>query len=186
MSHTDLRDWLEVVESRGELEKVNGAAWDLEMSSIVEILFRESRDPRPAILFDEVPGYPRGYRTLFGMLGSAWRIAKTMGLPEDDIEPMRLHESWYNKSRDIRGIPPRLVTSGPVLENTMTGDQIDVLKFPVPRFHEFDRSRYIGTAHAVIQKDPDSGWINMGTYRIMVVDSNHLALHATPGKHGNS
>ena len=135
MGHINLRDWLEAVESRGELEKISGAAWDLEMGSIVELLFREGRDPRPTVLFDEVPGYPKGYRTLFGMLGSTWRIAKTLGLPEDETEPMRVHENWYKKSRDIQAIPPRLVTSGPVMENTATGDQIDVLKFPVPRFH---------------------------------------------------
>lgn len=33
-----------------------------------------------------------------------------------------------------------------MMENTDTGDQIDVLKFPVPRFHELDRSRYFGTS----------------------------------------
>ena len=58
-------------------------------------------------------------------------------------------------------------------------------KFPIPRFHEMDRNRYLGTSHAVIQRDPDEEWINLGTYRVMVVDSNRLALHATPGKHGN-
>ncbi len=185
MSHIDLRDWLKAVESHGEMEKINGAGWDLEMGSIVELIYREGRDPRPAILFDDVPGYPKGYRTLFGMLGSTWRIARTMGLPEDDIQPMRVHENWYHRINNISPVPRRVVTSGPVLENTVTGDKIDVLKLPVPRFHEFDRSRYLGTAHAVIQKDPDSGWVNLGTYRVMVVDRSHPALHATPGKHGN-
>jgi len=71
------------------------------------------------------------------------------------------------------------------MENTDTGEQINVLKFPVPRFHELDRSQYFGTSHAVIQKDPDTGWVNLGTYRIMVVARNRLALHAVPGKHGN-
>lgn len=185
MSHTDLRDWLKAVESRGELKHVTGADWELEMSSIVELVYREGKDPKPAILFDEVPGYPKGYRTLFGMLGSTWRIARTLGLPEDRIDHISVAESWYKKTKELHPIPPKLVNSGPVLENTATGKEIDVLKFPVPRFHELDRNRYFGTAHAVIQKDPDTGWVNLGTYRIMVVDHNHLALHATPGKHGN-
>jgi 4-hydroxy-3-polyprenylbenzoate decarboxylase len=137
------------------------------------------------LLFDEIPGYPRGYRTLFGMLGSTWRIAKTMGLPEDQVDPMSVADNWYKKTKTLRPIPPKFVNSGPVLENKVTGDKIDVLKFPVPRFHELDRARFLGTAHAVIQKDPDSGWVNLGTYRIMVVDNDRLALHATPGKHGN-
>jgi UbiD family decarboxylase len=185
MSHIDLRDWLEEVQNNGQLKCVNGAGWDLEMGSIVEIIYREGKDPKPTVLFDEIPGYPKGHRTLFGMLGSTWRIAKTLGLPEDRIDCLGIADNWYKKARDLRPLPPRFVNSGPVMENTITGDQIDVSKFPIPRFHELDRNRYLGTCHAVIQRDPDDGWVNLGTYRVMVVDRNRLALHATPGKHGN-
>lgn len=185
MSHIDLRDWLKEVEKQGQLKYINGAGWDLEMGSIVELIYREGKDPKPTILFDEIPGYPKGYRTLFGMLGSTWRIAKTLGLPEERIDCLGVTDNWYKKAKDLRPLAPKLVNSGPVMENTITGDQIDVLKFPIPRFHELDRNRYLGTAHAVIQRDPDDGWVNLGTYRVMVVDRNRLALHATPGKHGN-
>ncbi len=185
MGFTDLRDWLEGIQKRGDLKQVNGANWELEMSSIVELVYREGKDPKPAIMFDEIPGYPKGFRTLFGTLGSTWRIAKALGLPEDNVSPLVLADNWYRKSKDLSRIPPQLVKTGPVLENTDTGDRIDILKFPVPRFHEHDENRYFGTGHAVIQKDPDEGWINMGTYRVMVVDRNRLALHAVPGKHGN-
>ena len=185
MSHKDLRDWLITVEKDGQLKKINGAGWDLEMGSIVELVYREGKDPKPTILFDEIPGYPKGYRTLFGMLGSTWRIAKTLDLPEDRIDCLGVADSWYKKAKDLRPIPPKFINAGPVQENAVTGDQIDVLKFPVPRFQELDRNRYFGTSHAVIQRDPDDGWINLGTYRVMVVDRNRLALHATPGKHGN-
>ena len=185
MGHTDLRDWLRKVESQGQLKQVTGAGWDLEMGGIVELIYREGKDPKPTFLFDEIPGYPKGYRTLFGMLGSTQRIAMTLGLPQDRTDRLGIADSWYKKVKDLRPIPPKRVNSGPVEENTLTGDQIDVLKFPVPRFHELDRNRYLGTAHAVIQRDPDDGWVNLGTYRVMVVDRNRLALHATPGKHGN-
>jgi len=183
--HKDLRDWLKAVEKRGELKQINGAHWDVEMGSIVELVYREGKHPKPLFLFDEIPGYPKGFRTLFGLLGSTWQIAKTLGLPEDQTEPMSVAENWYQKNKEPRSIPPKVVDSGPILENTDTGKEIDVLKFPVPRFHELDGNRYFGTAHTVIQKDPGRGWVNLGTYRIMVVDRDHLALHATPGKHGN-
>jgi len=185
MSHIDLRDFLKQVEAKGELRKIDGANWDVEMSSIVEVIYREGKHPKPALLFDTIVGYPRGYQALFGVLGSTWRIAKTLGVDDTDVEPMSLANSWYTKSKDITGIPPRYVKSGPVMENVLTGDKIDTLKFPVPRFHELDKARYFGTAHAVIQVDPDDGWINLGTYRVMVVNKSTLALHATPGKHGN-
>ena len=185
MSHKDLRDWLKEIEKHGQLKQIHGANWDVEMGSIVELIYREGKAPKPTVLFDEIPGYPKGYRTLFGMLGSTWRIAKTLGLPEDRIDYLGIADSWYKKARDLRPIPPKFVSTGPIQENMFTGDQIDILKFPIPRFHELDRSRYLGTSHAVIQRDPDDGWVNLGTYRVMVVDRNRLALHATPGKHGN-
>lgn len=185
VNYNDLRRYLLAVQERGELETVVGANWDLEMGGLVELVYREGKDPKPVLMFDEIPGYEKGFRTLFGMLGSTWRIARTLGLPEDQTEPMQLHENWYGRQKGIRPIPPKTVTSGPVLENTDTGEKIDVLKFPVPRFHELDRGRFIGTAHAVIQRDPDTGYVNLGTYRIMVLGKDRLALHATLGKDGS-
>ncbi len=136
MGYTDLREWLEAVERQGELKHISGANWDLEMSSIAELVCRESKGPRPAILFDDIPGYPKGYRTLFGLLASPWRIAKTLGLPEDGIDNMCLLQNWRKKARELRLIPPKFVTSSPVQANSLTGDQINLLKFPSPRFHE--------------------------------------------------
>ena len=74
MSYRDIRDWLIAVERDGELKRVSGADCDLEMSGICEILYREGKRPVPAVLYDDIPGYPKGYRTLFGLLTFCWRI----------------------------------------------------------------------------------------------------------------
>jgi len=42
-------------------------------------------------------------------------------------------------------IPPRIVASGPVLENVDRDAAVDLWKFPVPLVHEHDGGRYIGT-----------------------------------------
>ena len=183
-SYRDLREWLEAVEGYAELRHINGADWDLEMSSLTEIVYREGKDPKPALLFDEIPGCTKGYRTLFGLLGSPRRIAMAMGLPYDQVDRVSLLQNWRRKSKTFALIPPEFVASGPVLANSLEGNKIDLLKFPVPRFHEMDGGRYIGTGHAVIQKDPDTGWVNLGIYRVMVVDKDRLALHVLQGKHG--
>ncbi|MDO8688424.1 MAG: UbiD family decarboxylase [Dehalococcoidia bacterium] len=185
MAYSGLRDYLQVVEEHGELETIKGANWELEMGGLVELVYREGNDPKPALMFDDIPGYPKGFRTLFGMLGSTWRIARALGLPEDQMQRMQLHENWYRRQRELCPVPPKMVSTGPILEHTDTGNDIDVLKFPVPRFHELDRARFIGTTHAVIQKDPDTGYVNLGTYRVMVVGKDRLALHCTLGKDGN-
>ena len=182
--YRDLREWLEAIESHGELKRITGADWDLEMSSLTEIVYREGKEPKPALLFDDIPGYTRGYRTLFGLLGSLRRIAMALGLPDDQTNRVSLLQNWKRMNKGISLIPPKFVTSGPVLANSLTGDKIDLLKFPIPRFHEQDGGRYIGTGHAVIQKDPDTDWVNLGIYRVMLVDKDRLALHILEGKHG--
>ena len=109
MMYVDLRDYLEAVENHGELKRIDGADWDLEMGSLVELVCGEGKSPRPAILFDEVPGYPSGYRTLFGLLGSIWRIAKALGLPEDNTHHLSVLQNWNEKTKAIRPIPPEFV-----------------------------------------------------------------------------
>src|SRR5262249_28802854 len=76
-----LRDWLDKVQGMGELLCVNGAHWNTEMGSITQMLTEKSNGTAPAILFDEVPGYAKGYRTLYGHFSSIRRVALTLGLP---------------------------------------------------------------------------------------------------------
>src|ERR1700751_1053696 len=80
-SYRGLRGWLDTVEKLGELERVSGASWDVEMGALPHLLTEKSRGQAPAILFDDVPGYAKGYRTLYGQLSSIKRIALTLGLP---------------------------------------------------------------------------------------------------------
>ena len=54
------------------------------------------------------------------------------------------------------------VASGPITENVDSGDKVDLLKFPTPRWHEHDGGRYIGTGCMVIMEDPEGKWINVG------------------------
>jgi UbiD family decarboxylase len=68
-------------------------------------------------------------------------------------------------------IKPVLVKTGPCKENILKGNEVDLLKLPVPFFRSFDGGRYIGTWHTDITKDPDSGWTNWGMYRNMLHDS---------------
>ena len=62
MIQTDLREFLAAVDAAGQLKKVNDAHWDKEMGAVTEVLYREKVDQAPALLFDEIPGYPKGMR----------------------------------------------------------------------------------------------------------------------------
>ena len=76
--------------------------------------------------------------------------------------------------RKEKPLPPVTIKTGPCKENILLGDDVDVLKFPIPLIHGGDGGRYIGTWHTVITKDPESNWVNWGMYRLMVHDHNTL------------
>ncbi|MDR7598062.1 MAG: UbiD family decarboxylase, partial [Armatimonadota bacterium] len=114
----DARDWLRQVEALGELQVVRGASWDLEIGVITEEVQKRRNPPGPAVLFDEVPGYPAGYRVLVNTLGSPRRLALTLGLPTDATD-RELVSLWRKRSREIQPIPPVEVPGGPVLENVL-------------------------------------------------------------------
>jgi 4-hydroxy-3-polyprenylbenzoate decarboxylase len=86
---------------------------------------------------------------------------------------------------ELKPIAPQEVKSAPVLQNVLQGHSVDVLKFPAPHWHEKDGGRYIGTFDAVVSRDPDSGYVNVGTYRVQVHDEKTVGLWIIPGKHGN-
>src|SRR5215813_10198498 len=182
--YEDVRQWLELVESMDELKRINGADWNLEIGTIAELIYRERSGAIPALLFDRIKGYPEGFRILFGQQTSYRRLALMAGLPLDSVG-LKLVRRFKEKLSTLRPIPPRIVKTGPVFENKMAGSQIDVLKFPVPKVHELDGGRFIGTACIAVTRDPDDGWLNLGTYRAMVHDKKSLGLFmSSAGKHG--
>ena len=58
----DLRQWLAEAQKLGELKEVRGVDWNLELGAISELNVK--KDAPPALLFDEIKGYPKGYRVL--------------------------------------------------------------------------------------------------------------------------
>src|SRR5579875_1344334 len=179
--HLDTREWLARVEALGELRRLDGVGWEEDIGRITEMLHHT--DEAPAVLFDHIPGYPPGYRVLVNANGNKTRLAVTLGFdPALSAEELK---AWFiDKMENMRPQPVRWVTEGPILENVLEGDAVDVWKFPTPKWHQEDGGRYIGTGTVDVTKDPDSDCINLGTYRVMVHDSKRVGLYISPGKHG--
>lgn len=184
VKYRGLRDWLDHVERMGELLRVHGAHWDREMGAVTQLLTERSQGTAPAILFDEVPGYPKGFRTLYGQFSTMKRIALTLGLPLEYERKCDIVKAYHARMQSLKLMKPRFVGKGPILDHVLEGDDVDVLKFPVPIHHELDTSRYIGTADCVITKDPDADWYNLGAYRCQVYDGKTIGCQITEGKHG--
>jgi 3-polyprenyl-4-hydroxybenzoate decarboxylase len=78
--HDDLREFIARADRAGEIAHIKGADWKLEMGTLAEIVNHARPEP-PAILFEDVPGYPQGMRLLSGATNSSKRLALTLGLP---------------------------------------------------------------------------------------------------------
>ncbi len=180
--HADLREFIERIEAAGELMRVPGVNWDLEMGTLAEIVYHAKPEP-PAILFENVPGYPDGMRLLSGATNSSKRLAIALGLPVPN-GPLDVVRAYRDRMQSHRPIPPRVVDKGAATENVDRGAAVDLMKFPVPRLHEGDGGRYIGTDDLVIMRDPELDWVNAATYRSMLIDRNRVSLWMSPGKHG--
>lgn len=180
----ELRDFLEKCKEIGELQEVEGADWDLEIGAISQW---QVLDPHsPLLLFDRIKGYSPGYRVCSNMYRTVRREALCLGLSIEAKSGLDLVKAWREKIKEgVKPIPPVKVKEGPVMENVFTGDDIDLYRFPVPKWHEHDGGRYIGTGHVVITRDPDTGWVNLGTYRVQVHDRNIATIYMSPGRHGH-
>jgi UbiD family decarboxylase len=184
----DLREWISRIESLGELQHVAGAHWDLEIGTLSEINYR--RKPPAALLFDEIVGYPRGYRVLTGSMSNARRMAVTLGL-DPNLDTASLVQELRGKPMQWEAAAPRfepeVVKTGPIFENVVERCNVDLTRFPAPRWHEHDGGRYIGTGVAVITSDPDTGRINVGAYRMMIQEDGRSAtINAEAGKQGRA
>ncbi|MGH7906214.1 MAG: UbiD family decarboxylase [Candidatus Binataceae bacterium] len=162
------------LEDRGELTTVEGEVdWNVEIGVVTREVMRRKG---PALLFNNISEYnqPRARcaQVATSILGSWRRLSLVLGF--DDIQPHRVLVD-HVMERNSRLIPPIMVADGPVHENVLTGDEINLFDFPVPRWHHLDGGRYIGTMGCVVTKDPDTGKVNLGIYRGQLIDKNRIA-----------
>jgi 4-hydroxy-3-polyprenylbenzoate decarboxylase len=180
MLWNDLREYLNRLEECGELKRINGAHWSEEIGAIAELM-TERRGP--ALLFDEIKDYPSGYRVAANVFSTPRRTAIAFGMPPDPADT--LAQRWAQMMEKFHPVTPKEISRAPVFENVVKGEEIDLFKFPTPKWHEKDVGRYIGTGVCVIQRDPDTGFVNVGAYRIAVHDKNTCTIFIEHGKHGD-
>ena len=171
MAFKDVREYIDVLEKAGELlhikEEVN---WEVELGTIMR---RAAEMGEPACLFENMKDYP-GYRVLGNQVASWRKLAIAFGLPPESST--REIQVEYERRMD-KPVKPVIVKNGVCKENILTGDEVDLYRFPVPLEHEGDGNRCIGSWHVVITKDPDSDWTNWGMYRQMVHNRRTIGGH---------
>ena len=143
----------------------------------------------PALLFDNIRDYGANSRcrqVFAGSLSSYRRVAMMLGLAPDTHprELVKLGRTVLSGS-----IAPKIVKTGPVKDNVVIGDDVDLNDFPAPKWNRVDGGRYILTYGGVVTKDPSTGVMNVGVYRGMIAGKNmipmltwraqHIGHHAT-------
>src|SRR5437899_736053 len=131
----DLRTWLGQMDAADELQLIKGADREREIGGIVDVYQRQAGNR--AVLFDDVPGYPSGYRVVANILTSVKRIKLTLGLPPDASD-MALVNYWRKYMKEGKTIPPVTVPTGLLLQNVSRGADVNLQKIPAPKWHEHD------------------------------------------------
>jgi UbiD family decarboxylase len=168
----DLRGWIHALEELGMSRRVSARVdWNEEVAAVCHAVFAKYG---PALLFENIKDYENTLcRKLFvGGLATLERVKLCLGLPVDT--PVRdTIDFLRRKVKEV--IKPVLVERGPVQDNVLTGDEVDLYQLPVPRWHHLDGGRYINTFCGIVTRDPETGCVNVGMYRGMLVGKNKIA-----------
>ena len=191
MAYTDFQDFLARLEREGELKHIKAEVDPyLEITEIADRVMKMP-DGGPALVFD----HPKGSRIplAINVFGSRKRMSMALGVP--DLEEIACEIESLLKPEvpaggllgAARELLPKLVTlskapprhdkgPGRCQEVVLTGDEIDLGKFPILHCWPQDGGPYI-TLPLVFTHDPNTGKRNVGMYRVQVYDKRTTGMH---------
>jgi 4-hydroxy-3-polyprenylbenzoate decarboxylase len=182
VSYRDLREFIEKVEALRVLRRVNGADPHYEIGGITEVA--AGLPECPALLFDDIKGYPGGFRIFTNATTTPQRAALALGL-DPSLRPLDALRAWMEKRQRLTMHKPVAVNHAEFMENSAQGEDVDVTRFPAPYWHKQDGGPYIGSGSICVMRDPDDGWINASIYRVQVHDKTSVTIQFDhQGRHG--
>jgi 4-hydroxy-3-polyprenylbenzoate decarboxylase len=168
-----LRGFIDLVERAGRLVRVQELVhWRHELG-------RMARAGKSPLLFENIVDYP-GQRVFTNGLRDMSLIGLALGLGTRWGRDELIAEARHRAGMPIA---PRIVERGPVMENVIEGDAVDLTRFPVPHWNEQDCDRYIGTWHINVTSDPETGARNVGLYRMQLLGPRRATVSTSPGSH---
>lgn len=193
MKYKDLRDFIALLEKRGDLKRVKTAVKpNLEMTEICDRLLRAGG---PAVIFENPvrdDGTPYGYPVLANLFGTTQRVA--LGMGEESVEALRgvgetlaflkepeppkgMKEAWqklpvFKKALDMA---PDVLGSAPCQVHEWAGDDVDLSRIPVQTCWPGDAGPLI-TWGLVVTKGPNKKRQNLGIYRQQVIAKNKVIM----------
>ncbi len=188
MKYRDLRDFIGLLESRGELRRVAlEVDPKLEMTELCDRVLRASG---PALLFEN----PRGFEipVLGNLFGTPERVALGMGAENVDAlreigkllaflkqpdPPKGLKAAWESLPifRKVLDMAPKRVRSAPAQEKVIEAADVDLAQLPVQTCWPGDAGPLI-TWGLVVTRGPNQARQNLGIYRQQVIGRNRVIM----------
>ena len=187
--YEDLREFIEKLESEGELARIKREVSPiLEMTEIAD---RAVKSGGKAILFENPKGYD--IPVFMNAFGTERRMKLALGVErleeigERLVELTKLRPTSFldgiksiSAIKDIAAFVPKTVKKAPCKEVV---EEPNLDKFPILKCWPKDGGRFI-TLPVVITKDPETGELNAGMYRMQVFDKRTTGMHWQVHKHG--
>jgi 4-hydroxy-3-polyprenylbenzoate decarboxylase len=188
MAYRDLREFIDQLETGGELKRVRAEIDPrLEMTELCDRVLKRAG---PALLFERVKGH--AMPVLGNLFGTPRRVALGMGradmsalrelgellayLKEPD-PPKGLRDAWEKLPllKQIVAMAPKLVSAAPCYERVVEGPDVDLGRLPVQTCWPGDAGPLI-TWGLVITRGPQRRRQNLGIYRMQVIGPNRVIM----------
>lgn len=185
--HLSFRSFVDALRDDNDLVEVNDPVDpNLEAAAITRLVC-ETNNKAP--LFNNVLGAKNGFFRILGAPAALrqsreqrfGRIARHLAMPPDSSPGVIMEKLLSVDLQQL--VDPVVVESGPVKENSIEGDDIDLNAIPAPMVHETDGGKYIGTFGVNILASPDGQWINWSINRTMVVGKRTMTGACYPPQH---
>lgn len=188
MKYSDLRDFIDQLESIGELKRIT-----VEVDpylEITEICDRTLKQQGPALLFENVKN--SSVPILANLFGTPKRVA--MGMGEDSTEALRevgkllaflkepdppkgLKDAWDKMPvfKQVLNMAPKEIKKAPCQEIVFEKEEVDLNLIPIQTCWPGDVAPLI-TWGLVVTKGPEKERQNLGIYRQQVIAKNKVIM----------
>jgi len=188
MKYKDLRDFINLLEQRGELKRIS-----LEVDpylEMTEICDRTLRAKGPALLFENVKN--SDVPVLGNLFGTPERVA--LGMGEESVEALRevgkvlamlkepeppkgMKDAWEKLPvfKQVLNMAPKIIKKADCQTHVLEGDDVDLNKIPIQTCWPGDVGPLITWA-LVVTKGPLKERQNLGIYRQQVIAKNKVIM----------
>ena len=170
----DMREFVEFLEKKNDLVHITDEVdpeWEINGITRVGL-----QNHAPALVFDNIKG--ADYPLVTNLLGTDRRFLWALGIDKWS----QFNNEWIRRTE--KPVPPRMVKDAPCHEVVIEGKDIDLNRICNVKWHQYDGGPFPGTLSVSVTKDPDTGVLNAGIYRMGTLDKNLLGWGAPEYTHG--